>query len=425
MKSKLIKNFAGVGIMKLVSIPVGLATSVILARVLGPEKFGQYAFIMALIPLLALPVSGGLPQLLTREVATFAYMERWELYKGAIKAAHVWVAAASITILVFFFLVSSFSSFFPTEEKWTLLPIAILSIPLLGLGAVRNGAIKGLGMPAYAEVPQQLIQPSLILIFYSSAAFLGLLTAETAIWGQVSSSAIVFVFASWMFFSVRPAQAACVKPEFQWGSWGRSLLPFSLLALVSTFNTQVGVVFLGILSTDDQVAAMRVAERAGQFVVLSLTLVNMVIAPYIVKAFRDGDKLKLQNLAKKSARGSFLLSAPIALVLILGGESLIRLVFGEDYGSISYFPLVIIVVGQLVNVFFGSVGHFLSMSGNEKFTLSGQVVAVLSNILLCFILIPSFGAVGAALAVAISIGIWNVLLAYFVLIKLKIRPTAF
>ncbi len=44
----------------------------------------------------------------------------------------------------------------------------------------------------------------------------------------------------------------------------------------------------------------------------------------------------------------------------------IRLVFGKDYVSISYLPLVIIVVGQLVNVFFGTVGHLLSVSGNEK-----------------------------------------------------------
>jgi O-antigen/teichoic acid export membrane protein len=65
------------------------------------------------------------------------------------------------------------------------------------------------------------------------------------------------------------------------------------------------------------------------------------------------------------------------------------------------------------------------MSGHERFTLSGQVISVLTNVVLCVFLIPRFGAVGAAFAVAVSIGVWNVVLAYFVFIKLNIRPSAF
>ncbi len=61
----------------------------------------------------------------------------------------------------------------------------------------------------------------------------------------------------------------------------------------------------------------------------------------------------------------------------------------------------------------------------KKFTLLGQVAAVLSNILFCITLIPSFGVVGAALAVAISIVIWNAVLTCFVLVKLEIRSTVF
>src|SRR5690606_31133606 len=167
---------------------------------------------------------------------------------------------------------------------------------------------------------------------------------------------------------------------------------------------------LGFFSTDEQVAAMRVAERGGQFVVMSLTLVNMVIAPYIVRAHRDGDKVLLQNLARKSARGSFLLALPVAGFLIIGGEPLIRIAFGAEYAAISYWPVVIIVVGQLFNIFFGSVGYFLSMSGYERKTLKGQALAVVINLLLCTVLVPIYGAVGAAVSVAIGVISWNAIL---------------
>jgi O-antigen/teichoic acid export membrane protein len=152
-------------------------------------------------------------------------------------------------------------------------------------------------------------------------------------------------------------------------------------------------------------------------------LVNQVIAPYIVRAYRDGDINRLQKLAQKSSRGSFFIALPIAMILILGGENFIGLIFGIEYAQISYYPIVIIVIGQLVNVFFGSVGHFLSMSGHERDTLRGQFFSVLANLFFCIILIPKFGAIGAATAVSISIFIWNIILEYFVISRIKIRTT--
>lgn len=414
----------GVGVMKLFSIPIGLATSIILARTLGPEGFGQYAFVMALIPLIALPVSGGLPQLLTREVATFAHSKNWALYQGALRASHIWVFLIALIILVGYWIFGIELNLVPTEGKWSLLPIALIMVPLGGLAAVRTGTIKGLGLPAYAEIPGQLIQPVIILGLLGMLAWQDALNTQYAIWSQVVGAGLIFLIASWMFFRVQPSDAKGVAAAYQLKRWKSALLPFSMIALVSVFNAQIGIIVLGLLSTDEQVAAMRVAERGGQFVVMSLTLVNMVIAPYIVRAHRDGDKTLLQNLARKSARGSFLLALPVAGLLIIGGEPLIRLTFGEEYSAISYWPVVIVAVGQLFNVFFGSVGHLLSMSGYERFTLTGQIIAVLSNVVLCIFLIPRFGAIGAASAVAISICVWNVVLAYFVFKKLNIRPSA-
>lgn len=414
----------GVGVMKLISIPLGLLSSIILARTLGPEGFGQYTFIMALIPLITLPVSGGLPKLLTREVAIFSYSKNWALYQGGLRASHVWVLMVASALYIAYWIIKVKFNLIPTEGKWALLSIALLIVPFGGLAAVRTGTIKGLGLPAYAELPEQVIKPIVMLSFFGFLSWLGILDAKTAIWSQVGGASLIFLIASWMFFRVQPYEAKGVAADYQLKHWKGALLPFSLIALVNTFNAQIGITLLGFLSTDDQVAAMRVAERGGQLVVLSLTLVNMVIAPYIVRAHREGDKDLLQNLAKNSARGSFILALPIAVTLIFGGERLIRLAFGEDYSSISYWPIVIIALGQLVNVFFGSVGHFLSMSGYEKDTLKGQVSAVIVNMALCAFLVPLFGAIGAAIGIAVGLFSWNFLLFLMVRRRIGINSTA-
>lgn len=415
----------GIGAMKLFSIPIGIATSIILARALAPEEFGQYTFVIALIQLAALPVSGGLRQLLTREIAIFANSKNWSLYNGALRASHTWVLLIAVAILIGYWVVVVMLQFFPADGKWSLLSIALMMVPLSGLAAVRTGIIKGLGSTAHAEIPEQIIRPVVMLSLCGVLAVYGDLDAQAAIWCQVASLALTFLLASRMLIKIQPSDAKGVPATYQFKRWKRAIIPFSMIALVSTLNTQIGIIVLGFLGTDEQVAAMRIAALGGQFVAMSLTLVNMVIAPYIAGIHRAGDTVLLQNLAKKSAQASFFLALPVAGILIIGGESLIHLAFGVEYSAISYWPVVIIAIGQLANVFFGSVGNLLSMSGYEKYTLTGQSIAVLSNIVLCALLIPQFGAVGAAVAVTLSIFIWNVVLACFVFKKLNIRSSAF
>lgn len=118
-----------------------------------------------------------------------------------------------------------------------------------------------------------------------------------------------------------------------------------------------------------------------------------------------------------------MIALPIGLVLVYFGKPLIRLAFGEEFTIVSFVPLVLLVGGQLVNVFFGSVGQLLSMSGHEKDTLTGQIVALVVNVIACATLIPFYGVVGAALGVSISIIFWNIILGVLVFKKLKIWPT--
>jgi len=422
LKQKLIKQFMGVGVMKLLSIPIGLVTSIILARVLGPEKFGQYAFIMALIPILALPVSGGVPQLIMREVATYAHSRSWSHYKGLLVAAHGWVVVVSALLLILTWGIGSQTGLLTAQGKWALLPIAALMIPFVGLGAVRSGATKGLGMPVYAEAPQLIVQPIVVLMFIAGTAYFGILEPRIAIFGQLFGAFITFLVASALFIKVQPNLITKLPKSYDSKRWASALLPFSLIALVSTFNAQIGIIILGFMGSDEEVSAMRVAERAGGLIVLSLSIINMVLAPYVARAYQSKDMKKLQNMVTKSARSSFLLSLPLALLLIVMGKEIIELVFGVEYSEISYWPLVVVVAAQLFNVFCGSAGMVLSMSGNEKLTLVGQFVAVLINIVLCISLIPFYGAVGAAFSVGFALITWNLILMYF--LKKKLGVTA-
>jgi O-antigen/teichoic acid export membrane protein len=86
---------------------------------------------------------------------------------------------------------------------------------------------------------------------------------------------------------------------------------------------------------------------------------------------------------------------------------------------------MILAAAQLINVSFGSVGLFLIMSGFERDTLKGQIIALIANALAAVILIPVMGVIGASLAIATGLVVWNVVLAIKFSQRLHFRPSFF
>lgn len=423
-KNPLINSFLGLGTIKLLSLPITISISIIVARSLGPEAFGQYSFVLAVVAIISLPSSAGIPAFLTREISIYLHNKDWFHYKGVLYAAHVWALGFSFLIIGGGYLSYFLFGFDEAGLKYQLLTVAILIVPFQALACIRNGAIKGLGVPIYAELPSQLLQPLILVLLFCFLYYIEKLTLNTVILGQLAVSAFVFLIATFIFIKLQSKfvpDKVC-KPVFEWGKWGASLWPFTLIAVVGTFNSQIGIVILGVLGSDEQVAALRVADRGAYFVSLSLMLMNMVIAPQIARAYCDGNLQKIQNIATRSCQAATAVALPIAIALILKGDYLIELVFGYEYAAIAYYPLVILAIAQLINVMCGSVGYLLSMCGYENYTLKGQFVAVMLNVALNIILIPSWGAFGAAVALSVSLVFWNIILVYMVVKRLGINP---
>jgi O-antigen/teichoic acid export membrane protein len=144
---------------------------------------------------------------------------------------------------------------------------------------------------------------------------------------------------------------------------------------------------------------------------LGLTAINAVIMPDIARSYKESDINVTQSLLKKSVRISVIVSLPIIFILYFFGELLILTLFGREYLE-SYSILVILCIGQVVNVFMGSVGAVLYMTNNENSALKILLLSLIINILLLVILIPLYGAKGAACGISISMVVWNILMAY-------------
>lgn len=425
LKAQLVRGVLGVGGMKLLSIPLTMGASILLARGLGPDGYGQYVFVLSLMTMLALPVGPGLGQLVTREVACYEHGEQWSLFRGLLRRSNQWVIFGSGLYIVVISLVASHYATWQTSDRWSLISLAVFIIPLFGFNALRGSALRGLRSVLFAQLPELLMRPALHLVIAAMLFAAGWLNPATALASLIVATGGGFLLGAVFLSRKLPRQVRSNVPAYSDADWGRAILPFTLLAAVGTLNSQIGVLLLGLFGSPKDVAAMQVGMSGAALVVFSLALINMVISPYIIRAHKDGDKDKLHKLSRYSARAALFVALPVGIPLIFFGEPILNLLYGREYVPAAIIPLAILSAGQLFNVACGSVGQFLSMSGYEKDTLFGQVIALAVNVILALVLIPNFGVVGAASAVTVSLVLWNLVLAGFFRKRLGFMPTAF
>lgn len=413
-----------VGTLSFLAIPISLLTSVVLARTLEPAVFGQYAFIMSLTPLLALPMTGGMKQLLTRQIARYNHSNEWGGFNGIVKSSFIWTLLVSIVIGIFVLYLTNDVGFILKVEQWRLLSISMFLIPILGFISVRQAMLQGLGFPFYSELSTLLFQPFIVLLLLVVIGTSINFSIELALFSQIFAALITFGLLNYFYQKINPKHNINVKSNYEIRSWFFSMLPFTLIVLTSSFNTQIGILVLGVMGSDEAIAGLRVAERGAQFVALSLGVVNIVIGPKIVVSYKENNLVQLQKMARQTTRYSLLFALTIGCTLILFGKPIISVLFGSDYVSLAYYPLIILVIAQIINVFCGSSGQLLSMSGFEKDTLKGQIVALIVNVISCAIFVPLYGAIGAAIGVSIGLVVWNVILSVMVYRRLGISSLA-
>jgi O-antigen/teichoic acid export membrane protein len=153
-----------------------------------------------------------------------------------------------------------------------------------------------------------------------------------------------------------------------------------------------------------------------------LSALSTVSGPMIASAYHRGELGELGRLASLSARIALAFAVPAAIVLVLAGPTLLSL-FGRDFVA-GYPVLLILIVGALANAFTGVVAYLLTLTGREVVALAIFAGALALNAGLNVLLIPHWGAVGAALASAAGTTFWNIAMLILVRRHLGIDASA-
>lgn len=411
LAAHLMKGALGTGGLGLAHKTLSLVTAILLGRALGAEGYGYYAFAIAAVTFISIPAQLGIPSLATREIAASHARSEWSLMRGFRRRI---AQTASFSIILGAILVGgallAFADEIPALDVRTF-AVALLLLPLYAGLSLMGSLLRGLRRVVQGTWPNRLLQPAVFVLLLLALA--GGLSSQLAIALNVVSCAIGMIATAWLLRRYWPREASEAQPEYRTSAWLSSLLPFTLLAGINLLNQKTDIMMLGVFTSAADVGIYNVAIQGAMLVSFPLTVCNAVLAPNIARLHAQGDMRRMQRLMTVSTLAISIAAGAAALVIILAGEWLLREVFGDAFTP-GYPALAILAIGQLLNAWAGSVGQFLIMTGHEKDTLKGVAVAAFLNVVLNSALIPFFGMIGAAIATAISLLTWNILLVVLV-----------
>lgn len=423
LKNPVAVGASGVFGLKIASTGLSFITGLLLARLLGTTGYGTYAYAITWVGILAVPGTLGMDKLLVREVALYETKSEWGLMRGLLRWANKVVLFASSGLALIAALIIIIFAGNQDKLVFVSLLIALISLPLVTLTILRQSALRGLNRVIAGQLPETLIQPVLFIVFISIAYLLfgkGL-TAPWVLGINITAMGIAFSIGTWVLLKSLPHPINITSPAYKKREWMRSAFPLMLLTGLHIINARTDIVMLGIIKGPREAGIYAVANHGAELIIFILFAVNSALAPRVVSLYTSGETKKLQDIITASTRIVLLFSLPIALTLMVFGHWFL-LLFGEAFTD-GRTTLAILSAGQLVNASMGSVGLLLIMTGHERNAALGVGISAVLNIILNALLIPEWSIEGAAIATAISMVTWNILLAIWVYKKISIHSS--
>ena len=173
---------------------------------------------------------------------------------------------------------------------------------------------------------------------------------------------------------------------------------YAIALLVINLNYRIDVILLDNLSTPFETGIYSKGVSITEYLWQIPMLLSTVVFARSAMSKNDYDfSLKITQLL----RLSFIAIIFIALVLFLLSHFIITLMYGEAFVG-SVIVLNTLLPGALLLTIFKVINMDLSGKGKPWVSLKAMVPALIINIVLNLVLIPNYGAVGAALASTIS-----------------------
>ena len=376
---------------KILGLMLVLLVGVWVARYLGPERFGTYSFVLAVIAVFTPLSELGLNATLTRELVRNPQSAR-ETLGSAFVLRGLGAFLSGILSLIAISLLRS------GEED------VFLYLLMLAFGNLFSAlAVVNFWFEATVLSKHMAIARSVVLIVMAGAKIVLILvqaTLSTFVLVSAIELALSGLAMSVAYFSYRQSPKNWIfkftrAVEFLSESW-----PLILSGFAASIYLKIDQIMLAQMVSDEAVGIYAVAARISEVWYIVPTVLVSSLFPKIIE-LHDSDLNRFQRYMQKGYDSLFILSLAVAIPVSLFAEPIVVTLFGKSYQESA--PILAIHVWAGLFIFMRSLlSKWLVIEHLLIFSLVTHGLGAVINVLLNFSLIPVYGAIGAAIATVVS-----------------------
>lgn len=401
-----------------------LLSSVVIARYFGRETAGVVFFVTGIVTLSVSVSTLGL-------AAASSYYYSRNLRRG--RHARNWqVFNLSLLIAIIPSVVLSLIALLMEEARSEL---AALIVPVLALSCFM-AAIRQMSKMIFTIEHQRgwsLVHDSvtynigiiLTVVTWSALEGGGRIGPVAGLVAVLVASSLAGVLAIWHTFrKLTRGRGPFAAPRLPSRRYTGVLMGVALPSMVAQGSAlmlnKIDVIMIGPMAGAVEVGSYSVAMRVTYLAGLLTEIVVLFLAPKIIAIGASGNRTRQWEILKLATGLQVAALAITTVPLILFREQIIALIFGAEYVDVSGTYLILQAGKTLTAVFMPVIALFTALGYNRDMAKVAAFVGAL-NLALNYVLIPRYGADGAAAATSVSLVI---LFCNYIYLSLRVRRSA-
>jgi O-antigen/teichoic acid export membrane protein len=389
-------------LVRMGSALLALVSQVLLARWMGSFEFGIYIYVWTWVLMIGALSDVGLSSAARRFIPEYTELRSVDHLRGFLAGSR-WFAFALATGIG---LVGAIGVrlLAPWLDHFTVVPLylACLAIAAYGLVQVQAGIAQSYDWPNLALMPfyiwRQLIITALMGAAWAVGAPTDAVTAMTI--AVITTWAVTIVQLA--LLNRRLSRKVPDGPRtYELKTWFATSLPIFVVEGFYLLLTYVDILALEHFRSPKDVAVY----YAGARLLAIVAFVYFAIAGATTHKFTEyhvaGDRQRLASFFEETVRWTFWPSVAACIAILAFGRPLLSL-FGAGFED-GYGVMFILAIGMLSRAAVGPAERLLNMLGERRQCTLVYATALAINLLLCILLIPDHGIIGAAIATSTAI----------------------
>ncbi|MEP7167785.1 MAG: flippase [Bacteroidota bacterium] len=421
---ELLKGTSSTFVIRVLGFIIGYVFIIIISRFYGPKIVGAYTLCSTVLIIFSVVGRLGFDSSIVRFFAQNVIQNKWdvvhEIYVKILKIVIPW--GIFLSIVLFFSSSQIADRVFHKPHLapyFKLISVGVLPMTLRFINSESYRGFKMMKQYAYSQNVSYFLYASVLLtaisIFYKNDFLPNLCF--------VASLAILCISSSFLILKKIKNHSQSISESINVREMLRISTPMMLSTSLMLISGWINTVMLGIYGTESEVGLYSVIFKIGTFSAIVLNAVNSIAAPKFAEMHALNDHQGLAKVAIQTSKINFWASLPVLAGTIIFRRYILQ-IFGYEFVAGAE-VLLFTMAGQFVNVFSGSVGTFLNMTGHQNVQRTIVLIATLINIVSCMFFIPRYGLMGSAICGMLFMISWNIMSLLYIKIKLNIQTYYF